>query len=369
MSKGSDLSGLKGYRRTFAVHSNSGANAAVAAMAVLLGRNQERGPFFRFSEALNPPEDLGTASTDATESTTSDLIADFKSDWAEFLYQHALPACGVKVRKRELEIDTLGYLNAYGRRIPAPKPRAIHESRELSIPNSHKNDYEALKMLVSSGADLRPYLSRDILSKKCPDRNDGLLNAWGIQHLHFKKTGTKDVLFCRITESDVYMIQVLPHDDDRVWVDTNLLQIMHDNWPEELSAGRLQGIPPEVFSTEKRQSLRKRNANFISPMPDGTVYLAPGGGMMSSGHAADDQVACDKIFTEIEQIQKVVMASAANIRAALNWPQNKIISIKMMFDHHDYCLYEPTTRTRIKLNVPNDIPGAEIENPGRVAQV
>jgi hypothetical protein len=324
---------------------------------VLLGRNRERGPFFRFSEALNPPEAPDKLPTDTAESNESDLIADFTRDWAEFLYQHALPACGVKVRQRELEDDTLRYLNAYGRRIPAPKPRAIHESRELSIPNSHENDYGALKMLVSSGADLRPYLSRDILSKKCPDRNDGLLNAWGIQHLHFKKRGTKHILFCRITESDVYMIQALPHDNDRVWVDTSLLQIMHNNWPEELSAGRLQGIPPEVFSIEKRLSLREQNANFISTMTDGTVYLAPGGGLMSSGHSADDQVSCDKIFKELEHTQKVVMASAANVRAALNWPQNKILSLKMMFDHHDYCLYEPTTRTRIRLNLPNDNSG------------
>jgi hypothetical protein len=353
MAKGSALSSLKGYRRTFAVHSNSGANAAVAAMAVFSARNSQRGPFFQFSKALNPPKALDEVPADIRELTESNLIADFKSDWAGFLYQNALPACGVTVRKRELENDTMRYLNAYGRRIPVPKPRAIHESRELSIPKYHRKHYENLKVLVSSGADLRPYLSRDILTRKCPDRNDGLLNAWGIQHLHFKERETKDVLFCRITESDVYMIQTLPHDDDRVWVDTSLLQIMHNNWSEELSAGRLQGIPAEVFSIEKRQSLRERNANFISTMTDGTVYLAPGGGLMSSGHSADDQVACDKIFTELAQIQKIVTANTASIRAALNWPQNKILSIKMMFDHHDYCLYEPTMRTRIRLDFPN----------------
>jgi hypothetical protein len=362
MSKEPGLSSLKGYKRTFVVHSNSGVNTATAAMALLLGRNSQRGPFFRFSEALNPPEVPDNSSTDVVESTESNLVVDFKGDWAEFLYQRALPACGVKGRKRKLEDDTLRYLNAYGRRIPVPKPRTIQESRELSVPKCHRNDYEALKVLISSGADLRPYLSRDILTRKCPDRNDGLLNAWGIQHLHFKEGGTKHVLFCRITESNIYIIQALPHDDDRVWVDTNLLQIMHNNWPEELSAGRLQRIPPEVFSTERRQSLRERNANFISTMTDGTVYLAPGGGMMSSGHSADDQVACDKIFTELEQIQKIVSASATtNIRAALNWSENKTLSIKMMFDHHDYCLYEPTTRTRIRLNLPSSDSATEKE--------
>jgi hypothetical protein len=343
---------LKGFRRAFAVHSNSGANAATAAMAVLLGRNQERGPFLSFSESLNPPPALSELDVEYQNLVRRGGIASFKDDWADFLYGEALPACGVQVRRRSLEDDTMRYLNAYGRRIPVPKERAIQESCELLIPTKHHRDYEALKALIISGADLKPYLSRDVSSKGCPDRNDGLLNAWGIQHLHFRKKGTKYVLFCLITDQDILMIQALSHDDPHVWVDTSLLQILHDNWPEAISAGRVTGVPAETFSAEKRHSLREQNSNYISTMSDGTVYAAPGGGVMSSGHSADDQITCDKLFTELEQLLQAVMASETDIRRALNWTPGKPLILRMMFEHRYYCLYEPTTRTRIKLNLP-----------------
>jgi hypothetical protein len=353
MAKESVLSKLKGYKRTFVVHSEANPYAAVAAMAIQMGRNSERGRFFRFSEALIPPAPRTDTPADPPESKQNELIANFTNDWAEYLYQHALPACGVKIRrKRSLNDDTLRYLNAYGRRIPAPKPRTVHESRELSVPNEYQPAYEALKRLITSGADLRPYLSRDILKKKRPDRNDGLLNAWGIQHLHFEETGTTHILFCRITESHVFMIQALPHDDDQVWVDTTLLQILHNNWPEELSFGKPRGLVPEVHPTAKRHTLRRQNANFITTMTDGTVYLAPGGGQMASGDSPEDLAMCDSIFSELKELQELVTTNVPSIRSALNWSQNKKLSIKMMFGHRDYCIYEPTTRIRLRL--PDD---------------
>ena len=67
-----------------------------------------------------------------------------------------------------------------------------------------------LKEAIKVGADLRPYLSRDIIKKRKPDKNDGLLNSWGIQHLHFRTGGTGHLLFCRITSANVFALQVLP---------------------------------------------------------------------------------------------------------------------------------------------------------------
>ena len=61
--------------------------------------------------------------------------------------------------------------------------------------------------------DLKPCLSRDILKKGRPDRNDGLLNAWGIQHLHLRTPGTDQLLFCMITDT----IKTLPHNDKHLW--------------------------------------------------------------------------------------------------------------------------------------------------------
>ena len=77
---------------------------------------------------------------------------------------------------------------------------------ELRVPQQYHADYAALKVLITSGGDLKPYLSRDILKKKRPDKNDGLLNAWGVQHLHFRPEGTAHILLCRITDTDAFVI-------------------------------------------------------------------------------------------------------------------------------------------------------------------
>lgn len=54
------------------------------------------------------------------------------------------------------EQNTVRFLNAHCRRIPAIKPRAIHESNELSIPSKYLSDYQGLVTLIQSGGDLKP---------------------------------------------------------------------------------------------------------------------------------------------------------------------------------------------------------------------
>ena len=227
------------------------------------------------------------------------------------------------------------------------KPRMVHESRELSVPFEYRPDYKGLVALIKAGGDLRPYLSRDILKKKRPDKNDPLLNSWGIQHLHFSAEGTDQLLFCVIAESDVFVIQTLPHDAEDLWVNTQLVQILHDNWPELILRAKHDGLRPEAISATKRRSLRSYNANFAVTVTDGTVYLPLAGGTMASGDSQEDQVNCDKIFSELKHWQEIVMQNARAIRTALNMPSSQKLVVRMAFDNRDCCLYEPTRATRI----------------------
>ncbi len=351
MSKNPLLKKLKGYSRTFVVYSNAGPYAAAAAMGMAMGRGMEQGPYFHYSTTLIPPiEHDGDADADR-ELAPGDLKVDFKADWGKFLCHEGLPVCGLKFdESRTSEENTMRYLNAHNRRIPIPKQRTVHESRELSVPPEYEQDYLALKTAIRSGQDLKSHLSRDILKRKRPDRNDGLLNAWHIQHLHFRPEGTDPILFCRITDTEVFVIQALPHNDD-VWVDTRLLQILHDNWPEEIAVGKIRGIPAEVVPSNKRLSLRNQNANFTTTMPDGTVYLAPGGGLMASGECSEDRAHCDKIFSELAYWQQIVTGNTTSVRASLNWPTSKRLSIKVMFKDRECCLYEPTMGTKLSLDL------------------
>jgi hypothetical protein len=345
------LSKVKGNRATFVVHSNTSRYAAVAAMGAMMGRSQEAGAYFQFSDDFIPAIQAEDTAETKCEPESHTLKVDFKSDWARFLRQAGLPSCGL-IFDDSLKLDenTMRYLNAHNRRLPVPTPRTVHESRELSIPQEYEQDYLVLKEAIRSGADLRPYMSRVIAKKGRPDKNDPLLNSWGIQHLHFRTEGTGHLLFCKITASNVFAIQVLPHDEDGLWVNEQLMEILHENWPEEIASGRVHGIPPEVHTTNKRVELRGYNANFIITTKDGTQYLAPGGGLLASGDCAEDRLNCRKIFDELNYWQDVTMKSEAEIRTALIFLQSQPLRMKMKFDNRRFCIYEATTATRITFN-------------------
>jgi hypothetical protein len=315
----------------------------------MMGRSQEAGAYFHFSDDLIPAIQAEEAAETVCESESRTLKVDFKNDWVRFLRQAGLPSCSLRFDDSlTLDENTMRFLNANNRRIPVPAPRAVHESRELSIPQEYEQNYLVLKEAIRSGADLRPYMSRDIIKKGIPDKNDPLLNSWGIQHLHFRPKGTKQILFCLISATDVFVIQALPHDDD-VWVDDCLLRILHDNWPKEIAHRQLNGLSPENFEKGEAFELRCHNANYTTTMADGKVYLAPGGGLMASGDCSEDALDCHKIFTELDNLQKVVADIEANIRTALSWPTSERLWLKMAFDNRKYCIYEATRGIRIAL--------------------
>jgi hypothetical protein len=350
MSNSSLLGKLKGNTRTFVVHSKANPYAAAAAMGKAMARNDRIGAYFN----LLPKPSSGVQSQGATAAVrdliSSDVNVDFIGDWSDFLRQKGMATCGLAYDQAlTLEDNTMRYLNAH-RRVPITAPRTVHESRELSIPHEYQADYETVKALIISGADLRPYLSRDILKKKRPDKPDRLLNSEGIQHLHFRPQGTPYILLCRITDTEVFAIQALPHDAD-VWVHTSVLQIPHDNWPEEIAAGKCPGLKDEAHTSSERLALRNQNANFATATTDGTVYLALGGGLMASGDCFEDRSTCDKIFAELAYWRDLVKGNAARFRTALNWPRSKELSIRMIFENRNCWFHEPTTGSAISLTI------------------
>lgn len=341
------LKKLKGFSRTFVVHSNTNPYAAVAVAGMMAARSQEAGRYFRVSDTFVPMLEALAPEEYNSPPDTHQIELDFKSDWINYLRKIGFPTCGLKYKEKlSPEENTIRFLNAYNRRIPAAKPRKVHLSKELLIPPQFQEDYEALVALIQAGGDLKPYLSRHIARRKRPDWNDGLLNSWGIQHLHFRREGTDHLLFCVITDTDVYLIQVLPHVEEQ-WVNTQLIQILHDNWPETIARANHRLMKPEAFSTSKLQSLRGYNANFAVTVADGTVYLPPAGGTSASGDSIEDHYNCRKIFDELTFWQETVALNVLAIRSSLNLSDAKKLAVQMAFDNHICCFYEPTRAARL----------------------
>jgi len=188
------------------------------------------GPYFQLSETFIPKVE-GLATVEVSAHTAEDPIAaDFINDWVLYLRNTGLPGCGLTYDvARTPHENTMRFLNANNRRIPSQKSRAIHESRELVIPVDHRRDYELLLELIRNGGDLKPYLSRDILKKDAPTGGMGCstlgeysicTSAWG----NNSAVVLHDYRYGRVHDPD------LAHNEKHLWVDRQLLQIMHGNW-------------------------------------------------------------------------------------------------------------------------------------------
>ena len=133
---------------------------------------------------------------------------------------------------------------------------------------------------------------------------DCLLNDWDIHHLHLGNiqerakfcSKTKELLFCQITDTDVYFLQILPHKQG--FCDRNLLRILRDNWPEAFNFIELTDICS--IGTQKLTDIdyrQLRESGIISPLElDGKYYFSPNLGVASSRDSSKDvKLAMDKL--------------------------------------------------------------------------
>src|ERR1700685_3959317 len=116
MSESALLDKLKGYTRTFVVHSNTNSYAAAAAMGAATGRSQARGPYFHLAGERMSGVQFESGTGSECELVASNLKVDFRGDWAEFLRQKGMAVGGLKYdESRALEENTTRYLNAQRR--------------------------------------------------------------------------------------------------------------------------------------------------------------------------------------------------------------------------------------------------------------
>jgi hypothetical protein len=210
------------------------------------------------------------------------------------------------------------YYNVLKRSI-APAVRRVHRSRELvgraldAIPAAVLAEVQRRS---EQGTPLTPFLHRPFTKK--PSYNDGLLNDWGVHHLHLggltpepdgymPRSG--DVLFALVRPHDLYFIEVLPHG---AWADDSVIQIVHDNWPTAIARYRDDHIGRgESPTPEERMTAR---AAGITPayteVRDGTKYRSPGGGITTSGVSSDVVSRSFRLLERAQELQRDVTERA-----------------------------------------------------------
>lgn len=248
------------------------------------------------------------------------LIADFRADLQAMARQHLTAEWGAAVAAISDDDVLIAYFDALRRR-PSMRPRKIWIADDFSCPPEYQAGWEQLQKKVADGEDLRPHLSRGHARL---GTLDGLLNEWNVHHLHLgmvpsprdpsliERSGP--VLFARITSDDFYAINVYTHGD---WEQTSVLESLHRNWPETIKSYRIRGIQGEPLTEEPRRNIRKANMQTATTTADGTVYMAIGGGVASSGTSAEAVRLADMLWSDAEQLQISVQEQMEKFLPAL----------------------------------------------------
>ena len=174
------------------------------------------------------------------------------------------------------------------RRIIAPRPRQILKASKFD-PSNHEVGIAKLETAIRNGERLSPYMSRTISDT---GYHDSLLDHWGIYHFHLGTElaeggsfvrRTRDVLLCRVDDSNAYFIKVVPHGRNvpAPWYEKELIEIIHENWPESIRhalATGVTGLSPRFTDEGVAELRRKSNIVLLLEMSDGTVYVPPGVG-------------------------------------------------------------------------------------------
>lgn len=236
-----------------------------------------------------------------------------------------------EIFKLELSKVLLVYFNQR-KKIPLPAKRNVHYSEEFyNNPNykTYETAINKIALYFEQGLNIYPFLSKTVKNIYLPNKRkdkdkDMLLNDWGIHHLHLGelKDGsefverTRDVLFCKITDTDVYFIGIFDHKKKETFADIDILRILKNNWENFLEPYELKNVTSlvgakgeEIKLTSKDYiELRKDGSTTIYEV-DGKFYFSPTGGYATSCHSINDVRAADDIMIELNAIKEALEGS------------------------------------------------------------
>lgn len=195
--------------------------------------------------------------------------------------------------------DPIYLYQRYKCRIIDSRMRVISEAKGLIIPQEYKVAYEVIISDITNGYILKKYQSRNL---KKLDYDDDMLSHWGVQHFHLGNTlesdgyisrlRNGDLLFIHFSQSEAHILGVFNHGS---WCDLDIIEIIHENWPQELTVFK-SGSDPKIMTETEYRTLRKKHANANVIVKDGTEYLCPGMGVTANGAPMHAVLNSDKVI-------------------------------------------------------------------------
>lgn len=210
-------------------------------------------------------------------------------------------------------------------RVPSVRKWVVCKSDFLQNQSLDANISAGLEKLVSAakaGEDLRPWLHDAIFA----DKQDALMNDWGIQHYHLGvefeivKNGrrrtrrTGDVLFATHREDTghLYLIGIFDHKN---FSNKQLLEIVNANWPDLLVHAKIENLIDISHSPTGSEihQLRKNQVNSAVEI-GGTFFVGPGGGYTTSGHSTKAVMKALGVTRLLRSLQEEVDSKQLSVR-------------------------------------------------------
>ncbi|MEM6232409.1 hypothetical protein [Shewanella scandinavica] len=224
----------------------------------------------------------------------------------------------------------LHFLTVTERRIPIKKWN-IHISPQLK----NRTEIVNLVTMLSKGEDVNPFLSKQVKGQHQNKKTDLLRFEWGIYHIHFEEGGKGDeMLFVYFDGNKAYLLDILLHEKNGAhhitWTNTDLIQILHDNWPHVISHMIFKTDNEEIVSQEERKTMRKKAANTSVTVADGTEYMPIGGGFTSSKHTQKAAINTLRMIRRTEELELIVLNNEHNINSRLLFNEsNTNLNVKL----------------------------------------
>ena len=261
-----------------------------------------------------------------------ELFNEILADYSDYCHQKLQAEFGVYSQG---SYDPIYLYQRYKCRTIETRARAVSEANRLVVPEAYRTAYEDIVGSIKAGRCLKKYQSRKL---KNLHYDDDMLSHWGIQHLHLnqcveqdgfvKRTG--DLLFIHFSDSEAHVLGIFDHG---AWCDLDLIQIMHNNWPEQLAIFKSNGnaVP---LTEEQYKTLRKKHANANVTVSDGTEYICPGMGVAANGAPLYAVLNSDKVIFMFNRAFDLIKE---NIEQILNSDpkkrQSETITVGMEFLH------------------------------------
>ena len=209
------------------------------------------------------------------------------------------------------------FFTAYSRMVPVIKWN-VYVSDKLK----NRNEIIDIQSKLKTGTDINKLLSRNVKKLNQTKYNDLLKYEWGIYHFHFKEDRSNELLFVYLNESSAYLLDILEHEkpDGSIvtWTNTDLIQIIHDNWPNVIKPFIfLENSNSKKLTTEERKALRRRSGSSHIIVTDGTEYIPLGSGISISKHPNEAIEQSDLLFKSVKRLQTVVQNNIPTFKKKL----------------------------------------------------